>query len=181
MRLICHFKSQGNKWPVVSVPSGAKSAKKYIKKNLEYLESFQNVILMFDNDDAGNSASIECAQLFSPKKALISKLPLKDANEMLVSNRGKDIIHHIWNARPYTPEGIVAGVDTWDLVIKDDSKESTPYPFTGLNSKCKGIRKGEIVLLTAGSGTGKSQVARELSYDLITKDKSIGYIALEER
>jgi len=173
-------KVQGNKWPVVSVPSGAKSAKKYIKKNLEYLESFQNVILMFDNDDAGNSASIECAQLFSPKKALISKLPLKDANEMLVSNRGKDIIHHIWNARPYTPEGIVAGVDTWDLVIKDDSKESTPYPFTGLNSKCKGIRKGEIVLLTAGSGTGKSQVARELSYDLITKDKSIGYIALEE-
>ena len=173
-------KVQGNKWPVVSVPSGAKSAKKYIKKNLEYLESFQNVILMFDNDEAGNSASIECAQLFSPKKALISKLPLKDANEMLVSNRGKDIIHHIWNARPYTPEGIVAGVDTWDLVIKDDSKESTPYPFTGLNSKCKGIRKGEIVLLTAGSGTGKSQVARELSYDLITKDKSIGYIALEE-
>jgi len=173
-------KVQGNKWPVVSVPSGAKSAKKYIKKNLEYLESFQNVILMFDNDDAGNSASIECAQLFSPKKALISKLPLKDANEMLVSNRGKDIIHHIWNARPYTPEGIVAGVDTWDLVIKDDSKESTPYPFTGLNTKCKGIRKGEIVLLTAGSGTGKSQVARELSYDLITKDKSIGYIALEE-
>jgi len=173
-------KVQGNKWPVVSVPSGAKSAKKYIKKNLEYLESFQNVILMFDNDDAGNSASIECAQLFSPKKALISKLPLKDANEMLVSNRGKDIIHHIWNARPYTPEGIVAGVDTWDLVIQDDSKESTPYPFTGLNTKCKGIRKGEIVLLTAGSGTGKSQVARELSYDLITKDKSIGYIALEE-
>ena len=41
----------------------------------------------------------------------------------------KDIIHHIWNARPYTPEGIVAGADTWDLVIQDDSKESTPYPF----------------------------------------------------
>jgi len=47
-------KVQGNRWPVVSVPSGAKSAKKYIKKNLEYLESFENVVLMFDNDEAGN-------------------------------------------------------------------------------------------------------------------------------
>ena len=64
-------KVQGNKWPVVSVPSGAKSAKKFIKKELEYLESFQNVVLMFDNDEEGNAASIECAQLFSPKKALI--------------------------------------------------------------------------------------------------------------
>ena len=173
-------KVQGNRWPVVSVPSGAKSAKKYIKKNLEYLESFENVVLMFDNDEAGNQASIECAQLFSPKKALISKLPLKDANDMLVSDRGKDIISHIWNAKAYTPEGIVAGADTWDLVIEDDSKESTPYVWQGLNDKCKGIRKGEIVLLTAGSGTGKSQVARELSYDLISKGKTVGYIALEE-
>ena len=160
-------KVQGNKWPVVSVPSGAKSAKKFIKKELEYLESFQNVVLMFDNDEAGNAASIECAQLFSPKKALISKLPMKDANEMLVSNRGKDIIHYIWNAKPYTPEGIIAGADTWDLVIQDDSKECTPYIWEGLNKKTKGIRKGEIVLFTAGSGTGKSQVCREIAYDLI--------------
>ena len=173
-------KVQGNKWPVVSVPSGAKSAKKYIKKNLEYLESFEKVVLMFDNDEAGNTASIECAQLFSPKKALVSKLPLKDANDMLVSGRGKDIINHIWNARPYTPEGIIAGADTWDLVMQDDSKECTPYLWEGLNNKTKGIRKGEIVLFTAGSGTGKSQVCREIAFDLITKGKNVGYIALEE-
>ena len=171
---------QGNKWPVVSVPSGAQSAKKYIKKNLEWLESFEKVVFMFDNDKPGNEASIECAQLFSPKKASIAKLPLKDANEMLVSGRGKDIIHHVWNARTYTPEGIIAGVDTWDLLIQDDSKESTPYIWNGLNKKCKGIRKGEIVLLTAGSGTGKSQVCREIAFDLISKEKTVGYIALEE-
>ena len=171
---------QGNRWPVISVPSGAQSAKKYIKKNLEYLESFQKVNFLFDNDAAGKKAAVECAQLFTPKKACLSMLPLKDANEMLVSDRGQDIIHHIWNAKPYTPEGIVAGVDTWDLVIQDDSKESTPYVWNGLNNKCKGIRKGEIVLLTAGSGVGKSQVCREIAADLVSKKKNIGYIALEE-
>ena len=80
---------------------------------------------MFDNDKAGNNASVEWLNIFA-KKASVSLLPLKDANEMLVSNRGQDIIHHIWNAKPYTPEGIVAGADTWDLVIQDDSK-SIPY------------------------------------------------------
>ena len=41
-------KVQGNKWPVVSVPSGATSAKKYIKKELEWLSKFENIVLMFD-------------------------------------------------------------------------------------------------------------------------------------
>ena len=50
-------------------------------------------------------------------------------------------------------------------------RESTPYNWNGLNKKCKGIRKGEIVLLTAGSGTGKSQVCREIAADLISKKK----------
>mgnify|MGYP001954470914 CR=1 FL=1 len=89
--------------------------------NVEIPKETQKIILALDNDDAGNQASIECAQLFTPKKALVSKLPMKDANEMLVSNRGKDMISHIWNARPYTPEGIIAGSDTWDLVIQDDN------------------------------------------------------------
>ena len=38
---------QQNKWPVVSVPSGATSAKKFIKKELQYLSKFSSIILMF--------------------------------------------------------------------------------------------------------------------------------------
>ena len=49
-----------------------------------------------------------------------------------------------------------------------------------LNSKLKGIRVGEIVTITAGSGTGKSQVCREIGYDLIRQGNTIGYVALEE-
>ena len=50
-----------HKYPVVGIPNGVNGAVKSIKKELEYLESFQNVVLMFDNDEAGNEASIECA------------------------------------------------------------------------------------------------------------------------
>jgi twinkle protein len=171
---------QKNKWPVVSVPSGAQSAKKYIKKSLEYLESFESVVLLFDNDDAGNKASIECAQLFTPKKAKIAKLPLKDANEMLVANREQELINSIWAAKPYSPEGIISGEDCWDYLVNKRKKPSLPYPWNSLNKKLKGIRQKEILLLTAGSGTGKSQVCRELAYYLIINNKKVGYIALEE-
>ena len=50
-------KVQNNKYPVVSVPSGATSAKKYIKKELEWLSKFENIVLMFDNDEAGKQLS----------------------------------------------------------------------------------------------------------------------------
>ena len=43
-----------------------------------------------------------------------------------------------------------------------------------------GYVSGEIVTITAGSGTGKSQICREISYDLISKGNTIGYVALEE-
>lgn len=171
---------QKNKWPVVSVPSGAQSAKKYIKKSLEYLESFESVVLLFDNDDAGNKASIECAQLFTPKKAKIAKLPLKDASDMLVANREQELINSIWAAKPYSPEGIISGEDCWDYLVNKRKKPSLPYPWNSLNKKLKGIRQKEILLLTAGSGTGKSQVCRELAYYLIINNKKVGYIALEE-
>ena len=173
-------KVQGNKWPVVSVPSGSASAKKYIKKSLEWLEKFENVIFLFDSDNAGKKAAVECAKLLSPRKAKIGRLPLKDANEMLVKEKTRELVDSIWGASTYTPEGIVAGKDTWDLLVRDDTKFSTPYLWDGFNNKLKGIRTGEIVTLTAGSGTGKSQICREIAYDLILKGNTIGYVALEE-
>ena len=50
------------KWPVLSVPNGAKAAKKAISAQLPYLMGFDEVIFMFDNDDAGVAAAEECVQ-----------------------------------------------------------------------------------------------------------------------
>ena len=44
-------------WPVVSVPNGAKAAKKALSKQLTYLLGFNEIVLMFDNDDAGKEGS----------------------------------------------------------------------------------------------------------------------------
>ena len=173
-------KVQGNQYPVVSVPSGATSAKKYIKKELEWLSKFEEIILMFDEDEAGKSAVIECSNILPVKKVKIATLPAKDPSELLQSGKGEQIISSMWEAKAYTPQGIIEGNDTKDLLLKDDYVECIPYHWNGFNQKLGGIRKGELVLLTAGSGTGKSQVCRELAYHLISNKEKVGYIALEE-
>jgi twinkle protein len=66
---------QSNKWPVVSIPTGASGAVKAIKKSLDWLQTFESVILMFDNDEPGQEAARKCAELFAPGKCKIASLP----------------------------------------------------------------------------------------------------------
>ena len=64
---------QDNKWPVVSLPNGAAGAAKAIKANLAYFNAFEEVILMFDGDEAGEKAAklaLHCSLLVN-----VSSLP----------------------------------------------------------------------------------------------------------
>ena len=47
----------GQKWDVVSLRSGASSAAKEIKAQLEWLEGYENVVICFDQDKAGELAT----------------------------------------------------------------------------------------------------------------------------
>lgn len=171
---------QNNKWPVVSIPNGAKGAAKAVRREIAWLESFETVVFMFDMDEPGQAAAKECASLLTPGKAKIAHLPLKDPNEMLKEGRGSEIIQAIWNAKEYRPDGIVDGKATWESFQKQKNIVSIPYPFESLNKKTHGLRKGEVVVFTAGSGIGKSTICREIAHYLIKRGERVGYIALEE-
>lgn len=175
--------AQDNRYPVVSIPNGAQAAKKALEANLEYLDNFEKIILMFDMDEAGRAAIEECARILPVGKAYVATLPLKDANECLKANRNSDIIQAIWNAKPYRPDGIVAGVDLKERCVTDinDLKDSVMYPWRALNSKTRGVRHGELYVFTSGSGMGKSTILRELEYYFgVVKGERCGIIALEE-
>ena len=172
--------AQGNKFPVVSISTGAAGAKRCVQNSLEFVESYEKVIIMFDNDAAGQSAAIEVAQLLSPAKAHIATLSENDPSDMLVNGKSRELIEAMWGAKVYRPDGIVNGEDLWDVVSVEDTTPSIPYPFLGLNTKTRGMRRGELVTITAGSGVGKSQVCREIAYHLSEEGESVGYIALEE-
>ena len=168
------------KWPVVSVKTGAGGAKRDIKQAIEWLEGFDSVVFMFDNDEVGQKAALECAALLSPRKAKIAKLPLKDASEMLMAGRTAELVDAFWGAKSFQPDGIINGADLWEEVSTEKHVHTVPYPYSALNEKIGGCRLGEIVTVTAGSGLGKSQLTREFAYHLLNEGATIGYVALEE-
>lgn len=172
--------AQGNKWPVVSVPNGAQGAARSIKKAYDYLENFEEVILMFDMDEPGQKAAQECAEILPVGKAKIASLPFKDANECLVNGKPDAIIQAIWNAKPYRPDGLLSTRDLREVILKPDAM-GLAYPYSGLNDKLKGIHPATLVTITAGSGIGKTTFVREIAYHLHTVHKvKVGMIMLEE-
>ena len=73
---------------VVSLPHGAASAKKSLTKHAEDIRRlFKEVILCFDDDEAGHKA-VEKAMLALPH-AKSAKLPTKDANQALMEGKAK--------------------------------------------------------------------------------------------
>ena len=169
------------KWAVVSIRSGASGAVKDIKANLDWLETFDNVVICFDSDKAGQEASRAVLGLFTPNKAKNVKLSAKDAGEMLKERNVQGFIKEWWNAKTYQPEGIVSGLDTWELLQAQKDVKSVPYPWSCLNDLTYGFRERELVTITSGSGMGKSQIMRELEhYILKNTDDNIGIVALEE-
>jgi len=169
-------------WPMVSLPSGAASAKKSIQRNLEWLQGYEEIVLFFDNDEAGRQATEEAASVLPPGKVKIANLQgdFKDASDALSAGNSQIIREAIWNARPYRPDGIVDGKTLLELVTTPSPASDHDYPFQGLQSKLHGIRYGELVTITAGSGIGKSSFCRELATNLLSKRERVGYLALEE-
>jgi twinkle protein len=169
-----------NRFPVVSIKSGAAGAKKDIQKSLEFLEGYESCVFMFDQDEHGKKSAIECAKLLSPNKAKIATLPLKDPNEMYIAGRSAELTRAMWDAKPYRPEGIILGTDIWEELIKEEKHVTAQYPFECLNTKTHGLRKGELVTITAGSGVGKSSFCRHIALNLLKQDFAVGYVGLEE-
>lgn len=173
----------GSKWAVVSIKRGAGSAVKDIKENIEYVESFDNVILCFDKDKQGIEAAKKVASIIKPRKCKIINLPngYKDANDMLLKNKHQEFVRAWWDAQVYTPSGIIRVSEKKKEFFNRPKKESVPYPFEGLNKKLIGMRQGELVTITGGTGLGKSSVTREIEHWLVNKtDDNVGIIALEE-
>lgn len=174
------FQMNGAKWPVVGVPSA--TALRAVKDHLEYLNSFENIYLCMDNDEAGKKAKNDIASLFEPGKCkIVDVAPLKDVGDWLAGGKAEEFVRRWWNAVAYTPDGIVRGSGLWEKLTKADDTVCVPYPYAGLQDLTYGMRKEELVTITAGSGLGKSAFVRELMYHLLNvTEANIGCMFLEE-
>lgn len=172
-----------NRYAVVSLPSGAANLNA-VKQNLDWINSYEKVHLMLDQDEPGQKAAKEIAKFCKPGLIHIAQFSEKDACDMLVKGKAQEFKEAFWNAIKFSPADIVSAVDAREILSKDNEVPSVPYPdfAAELNIGWYGKRKGEITLFTAGTGSGKSQFLKEDMYTLLETipDVKIGVVSLEE-
>jgi len=178
------FEMLGSKYPVVSVSKGAAGAVADFKKNMEWLEGFENVVICFDNDVAGHEAAEKCAQVLSPNKARIVNLTdFKDASDYLTNNKVRAFTNEWWEAKVYRMTGVITLEDAWGDFVARGTEEIIPFPesFGMLNSMLNGgIAAGEITVLGALTSIGKTTMVNEIVYHFWKNtNKMIGCAFLE--
>lgn len=176
---------QDCKYPVVSLGHGASAAKKTCAANFEYFDQFDQIILMFDMDEPGRAAIEEAAQVLPPGKVYVAVLPFKDANECHINGNDRAVLDQIWNANPWVPDGVVQAKSLKDAVREAmTSQQSVGFLFSGcpgLNDRTLGARGGEVIMVTSGSGMGKSTFVRQQALGF-ARDQGlkVGMAMLEE-
>ena len=143
---------------VVSVKNGAKGAKKNLLANLEYLQCFTDgLVLMFDMDDQGEAAALECAEALYPMPVRLAVLPMNDANACLVGDRAGDIIKAVAEAElyvsPNAPKKILSMIG--GIELKDPV-----YLIDGI------IEEQSLVGLIGPSGSGKTFVVLDMAMSM---------------
>ena len=185
-------------YPVVGISSSTAASK--LLEHRDWLRSFDEVVLWFDPDPAGEKALEEARKIIGVDKVKLAKSPqgFKDPNEVLCRQGWKHVLTTIWDAQPWVPSGILQRDALWEALVSYNSLPSIPYPdcLGGLNSKVKGIRLGEIALFISGTGAGKSTLLREIMLHLLSfptdpsrklgdtpvlsPDDKVGVVSLEE-
>lgn len=162
----------GNRWPVVSIPSGAGNAARDLAPHIAELEKYDAVVLAFDMDDPGRKAIDECVVLFTPGKVRIAHLPdgVKDANDLVKANRSKELSDAIWGASAWTPD-VLNDLD--DALLDEAAEEQPwglPWPWVTLTKATYGIQRSALYTWGAGTGSGKTTLMKQLVMTAIRPD-----------
>eukprot|EP00826_Nyctotherus_ovalis_P039940 TRINITY_DN387_c0_g1_i13.p1 TRINITY_DN387_c0_g1~~TRINITY_DN387_c0_g1_i13.p1 ORF type:complete len:791 (+),score=198.92 TRINITY_DN387_c0_g1_i13:903-3275(+) len=158
----------------ISLPFGANHLP---LEALPWLEKFERIYLWLDSDEIGKAAAEKFAQKLGVKRTLIvntmkddPKGP-KDANDAL--REGRDLLKYIKEAKPLIQENILTFRHIKEEVIKRimnyESNKGVLSSFEWFNKKLKGFRKGELTVLTGGTGSGKTTFLSQWSLDFMEK------------
>lgn len=170
------------KYPVVAVQSSS-SGFKEASANREYLNSFEEIILCLDNDDQGNACAKQIASLFEFNKVKkVNLTQFKDANEYLMNGEVKAFRNAWFNAKRYMRDDIISSFSDFEIALREkENKPFIAFPFSKLQLATWGARYGDVVLITAPEGMGKTEIVRAIEYDWLKHtDINLGIIHLEE-
>ena len=148
-------------FPAISIPNGAGNHH-WIDNCQQFLNSFNQLVLAYDNDAAGTEAlHLASTRLTRPLRVLQMPSGCKDLNDVLLLLGGDSVRKVLENHQPYSPQQIIRADSLMERAkqgIHSSFSYSTPW---GDNFKFA-FRPHESTVLTAYTGAGKSSVMRQI-------------------
>lgn len=169
---------------VVSAGIGESGSHKQFQAQYDWLQGWEKIIYFPDQDDAG-LAALESINAVMPKgKLFIGKLPEKDCNDMLVKNKQKLFIKAFFDAKPYTPTGVVGSSELFDSMVEASEVEKMPFPpfCAKLNDMLAGgVSLGTIGVISAFTGISKTTIVNEFIYSwAFNSPHKIAVVSMEQ-
>lgn len=91
---------------VVGIHCGEGSLAKVCANSYDFLDTFEEIILCMDNDEAGRKAVQDAVKVLPENKVKVMTTSLKDCSEMLQQGKQKQFISDFYGAKPLIETGI---------------------------------------------------------------------------
>lgn len=162
---------QATGMPAVSLPNGARSLPVEL---LPWFERFERIYLWLDADATGLAATDKMAAKLGRGRCWVvqppptARQPPKDANDAL--RAGSDMPSMLARAVRLKHEGVLSARELLDAVaaeVRDpDAASGVPMRWLpSLQTSVKGLRPGELTVLTGPTGCGKTTLLAQITLD----------------
>jgi twinkle protein len=132
-----------------------------MRKEIE--ELFDEIVLVFDNDEAGDKAVREVQKVLPDILEAPHLGGIKDANEALSKGKQKEFVDFVmWKARKPPIEGVITVSQTLERGIKPP-ETGLSYPWESLTKTLYGQRFGEAICVAGAVSSGKTLIAHEIA------------------
>jgi twinkle protein len=178
------YQMLGKSYPVVSLPSAtAVRHGPFLKSVYDYVNSYQNIVLAFDNDDAGQQAAERFAEVFPNKTYRVNLTTFKDACEYLENGAATDFKYAFINRTKFVPDWDVNTPEQFLNIL--ETGNDWVYVPTGIQAYDEvalGLMQGGLTVFTAPEGVGKTELMRMLEWNLVENHPDIpfAYCHMEE-
>ncbi len=174
----------GGSVSVVSVPNGVNDAAKRVLMDLEKIEKYERVTIMFDADPQGREAQEKVLEVLPGAYSASHATGFKDASDYLQAGATQAFKEAFWGAVSVAPSGFLDKGEiisrTRDFLTNPDQSIGLSFGFEGLDEMLGGQRPGEVITWAAGTGGGKSTIMRNLLWKLTTAGIKTLYLPFED-
>lgn len=169
---------------VVSPTAGEGSAANQIRRQFDFFNRFENILIGMDNDEAGQAARDKIIECLPKEKVKIVYWTGKDPSNMLQNNSQKQFMSDFYNAKPLVTNGIITSNEVMDKVYEELDLEGIdlcPYMHRMQNMFPAGkLPQGRIVNLIGYTSCGKSSHMNSLvNYLIFNAPEKPGIVSLE--